>query len=632
MAKQLKIELIVDDKGSVHVKKFADTTDKSMKKAQDSTSRLQKAVVGLVSAYGALQLGRMAADWVKLYGVQEQAEAQLKQAMISMGRYSEESFQSTKHLASGLQQVTTFGDEATMAGQKFLMTYKDIPDDLMPRTTRAMLDLAALMGGDTKQAANMLGKASMGLAGELRRVGITIDEDIGKSGDFSKILAEIEKQVGGQARALAETGYGGLQQYGNLIGDVKEDLGKLSMDIVNVFEPAISSWLGVLKETAEYWSSVMGGGSDPVLERLQDQKRALESMIASNSSWINRLFGHDEDNAVLQKRLDLVNRTIELITGVNRVSVKGPFPTIGGGGSGSGGGAAAGGAGAAGKEEDIWSWQMEMATAADSAYRTLEEGHTAAYISELDKRKEADMELWNWQYEMAEASDATYRAMEEERTANYIAALEKRKEATVEASVYETETLKNMIMGMQSEVAGFFGDVFRGELKSAKEYFKSFANTLANIFAQMCAKMILEWIAVRAVMAGATGGLSEAMGGGAGGLGSIIGGGLGMFHTGGMGYEPRPTRRVPALAFAGARRAHTGLAGDERPVIIRRNEGVFTDGQMKALGLMIGQGAGGGDIHIQVNIDGREAGHAIAARIKSDRYVNQDFKQGLGLA
>jgi len=87
----------------------------------------------------------------------------------------------------------------------------------------------------------------MGLGGELRRVGITIDETIAKSGDFTAILREIEKQIGGQAEALARTGYGGLQQIKGLTVDVKEKFGELALKIADagVFKTFKTSLEGV---------------------------------------------------------------------------------------------------------------------------------------------------------------------------------------------------------------------------------------------------------------------------------------------------------------------------------------------------------------------------------------------------
>jgi hypothetical protein len=57
-----------------------------------------------------------------------------------------------------------------------------------------------------------------------------------------------------------------------------------------------------------------------------------------------------------------------------------------------------------------------------------------------------------------------------------------------------------------------------------------------------------------------------------------------------VGAEPTFSRAVSPMVFAGAPRFHTGgIAGDEVPIIAKRGEGVFTPGQMRALG-----GASGG--------------------------------------
>lgn len=56
-------------------------------------------------------------------------------------------------------------------------------------------------------------------------------------------------------------------------------------------------------------------------------------------------------------------------------------------------------------------------------------------------------------------------------------------------------------------------------------------------------------------------------------------------HAGGIvGSEASFVRPVPAETFAGAPRFHNGLMPDEFPAILQRGEGVFTKGQMEALG------------------------------------------------
>ncbi|MEN6424011.1 MAG: phage tail tape measure protein [Phycisphaerales bacterium] len=60
-------------------------------------------------------------------------------------------------------------------------------------------------------------------------------------------------------------------------------------------------------------------------------------------------------------------------------------------------------------------------------------------------------------------------------------------------------------------------------------------------------------------------------------------------HTGGVsGVDLFPTRLVPASAFAHAPRYHTGVGPGERAAVIRDEEGIFTPGQMRALGRGLG--------------------------------------------
>jgi len=57
-------------------------------------------------------------------------------------------------------------------------------------------------------------------------------------------------------------------------------------------------------------------------------------------------------------------------------------------------------------------------------------------------------------------------------------------------------------------------------------------------------------------------------------------------HTGGIVGSEGAARYVHPAIFADAPRLHAGgIAGDEVPTILKRREGVFTEGQMKALGM-----------------------------------------------
>lgn len=311
------VEIIIKaavEKAGEKVRSFTQKATQQFKRMGDFVRNLGKKLFNLKSiAIGALAgwgIKRVVGEFERLSGVQEQAEATLKQAMVSMERYSEGAFEAMKEHASALQKVTTFGDEATLAGMKFLMTYKDITDDLMPRATKTMLDLAALMGGDTRQAANMLGKASMGLAGELRRVGITIDEDVAKAGDFAAILSEIEKQVGGQAEALATTDAGKIQQFGNVWGDVKEKIGaaiaKIHAAISERLKPLFESadqWLGNFLDSGQWeqWansiSEWVSGKAAAAFELIVEKGREAYEWVSENGPKVKEFFDSMAESA-----------------------------------------------------------------------------------------------------------------------------------------------------------------------------------------------------------------------------------------------------------------------------------------------------------------------------------------------
>lgn len=235
------------DAGSDELKKFvgiADKSDKSSRKAakgqkklsdrhrksastgkrlNNTYKNLSRTLLGMAAAYISVRsVGSLVSDFEK----QDQAVAALDASIGSMGRTTKDLSIRLQELARQIQDEGIIGDEAIIHGQSFLATYSDITDELLPRTTRVMADLAAKMGGDVVSAANTMGKASMGMIGELSRIGITLSDAAKESKDFKIIIGEIESQVGGMNAALAATNTGGLKQFKNNWGDIKERMGE----------------------------------------------------------------------------------------------------------------------------------------------------------------------------------------------------------------------------------------------------------------------------------------------------------------------------------------------------------------------------------------------------------------------
>jgi len=213
----IKLRVVGANKSTTNIKKV----DKSMVSLGKAALKTGAAFFAARAIISALQESVKQAEEFTL------AVAKMEGVMRSMNRFTPQASKGLQDYADSLQEITRFSNTAILEGITFLQTYKQIGDEVMPRAINMMTDLAELMGGDMRTAANMVGKAAMGLSGELRRVGITVDEDIAKSGDFVAILAAIEEQVGGVAKAAGETLAGSLAQAKHSVDDLQRELGLL---------------------------------------------------------------------------------------------------------------------------------------------------------------------------------------------------------------------------------------------------------------------------------------------------------------------------------------------------------------------------------------------------------------------
>jgi len=142
---------------------------------------------------------------------------------------------------------------------------------------------------------------------------------------------------------------------------------------------------------------------------------------------------------------------------------------------------------------------------------------------------------------------------------------------------------KNFVDTFSTDATGALRDWMDGT-KTAGEAYRDFVKGVL----QGIADILTKWLIMKAItgMMGALGG--SAGGGGASTIRGGAGGGYG-FHQGGVvGVDPAPVRIVNPNVFANAKRLHSGgLASDEVPAILKKNEGVFTEGQMAKMGTQI---------------------------------------------
>src|SRR3990172_5819431 len=74
-----------------------------------------------------------------------------------------------------VKAIKKFSDNSILSMQTQLVTF-GLTGDALKKTTKTALDFAAATGTDLTQSAKILGKAFVGVTGELSRHGIIIDE------------------------------------------------------------------------------------------------------------------------------------------------------------------------------------------------------------------------------------------------------------------------------------------------------------------------------------------------------------------------------------------------------------------------------------------------------------------------
>lgn len=167
---------------------------------------------------------------------QERVTAQLEQTLRSTGGAAGLTRDGLLEMASAMQQVTTYGDEAVIPAQSLLLTFTKIGREVFPRALETVLDMSTALGQDLKSSAVQLGKALndpiQGVSA-LSKVGVQFTEqqkeqiaalvESGQVMDAQKIiLAELETQMGGSARAARDTFGGSIDALKNAFGDLLE--------------------------------------------------------------------------------------------------------------------------------------------------------------------------------------------------------------------------------------------------------------------------------------------------------------------------------------------------------------------------------------------------------------------------
>ena len=252
--------------------------------------------VGAITGVGVV-LGKAIQEAADAEKVMAQTEAVIKATGMAAGMTADE----IAELALAESRLTSVDDEVVQGGLNMLLTFKGIGEETLPRATRAMQDMAVAMAGgdasmtDLSGTAIQLGKALndplTGLTA-LQRVGVTFtqaQEDAIKAmveandvaGAQAIILAELESEFGGAAKAAGSTFTGEVRKLTNEWNNLLEALGTEIL-------PPISDLLHQINEFAV---------GNKVAQRLTE----IQQQVGETRNWSNYKIAVQSTNKVQQE-------------------------------------------------------------------------------------------------------------------------------------------------------------------------------------------------------------------------------------------------------------------------------------------------------------------------------------------
>jgi hypothetical protein len=157
----------------------------------------------------------------------EQADSALLAALTAQGTAVPSVVKAYDDYARALQATTRYSDDAVKAAERILAQIGNVMPRDMQRATKAAADLATVLNIDLSSAATMVAKAAEGQTTALKKAGIVIDESATKSGDFGKVLTQLEARIAGAADAAGNTFSGQLDKLANAWDNVLEATGRV---------------------------------------------------------------------------------------------------------------------------------------------------------------------------------------------------------------------------------------------------------------------------------------------------------------------------------------------------------------------------------------------------------------------
>ncbi|KAF1710305.1 hypothetical protein CSC70_06320 [Pseudoxanthomonas kalamensis DSM 18571] len=317
--------LKVDSSGARKATDDLDKLTSRSKTAEKATADLMRQAKRAGVAIGTLAAGAITLA-IKNTIEQERVTRQLEARLKSTGGAAGLTKKELLDMASGLQAVTTYGDEAVIEAENLLLTFTKIGRDVFPKALETVLDMSTAMDQGLKESSIQLGKALndpiQGVTA-LTRVGVQFTDEqketikklveTGKVAEAQRIiLKELETQMGGSARAARDTLGGAIAGLKNAFGDLLE--GDSGSDGVRGATAAINELTETLNDPA------VKDGFQTMVTGALTATQALAKLV-STAAGVAKWFGEElasrvsgtaiGDTVRIEQRIERLKKTAE---------------------------------------------------------------------------------------------------------------------------------------------------------------------------------------------------------------------------------------------------------------------------------------------------------------------------------
>lgn len=281
------------NKGTSEVQTFGDKLSKFGKIAGAAFLAAGAAAV----AYA----GKLAVDGVKAAIEDEAAQLRLAASLKNVTGATDETIAATEDyiLKTALANGVT-DDELRPSLDRLVRSTKDVAEAQKLQTLA--LDISAATGKSLTTVSESLAKAHDGNFGSLKRLGVSIDENIIKSKDFEAATAVMAATFRDQASIQADTFDGKMRRLKVAFDEGKETVGGFILDaitpMVSLFVdkaiPTIAEFAGNLKDNVlpiltSIWEFVSGFFT-PVVEGIREAFANVSKAVGNNSTEMNKFF------------------------------------------------------------------------------------------------------------------------------------------------------------------------------------------------------------------------------------------------------------------------------------------------------------------------------------------------------